>query len=107
MPAIQVAKTDTFERQRQKINDIGTQIFNISAGGSDLSTGLLKIGDGTRLAPSLAFSNDVQVGVYRPANGVFGIVSNAKNIFDFSNNDVFSYRDLVFRKKVLANTNLS
>ena len=54
MPAIQVAKTDTFERQRQKINDIGTQIFNISAGGSDLSTGLLKIGDGTRLAPSLA-----------------------------------------------------
>ena len=83
MPAIQVAKTDTFERQRQKINDIGTQIFNISAGGSDLSTGLLKIGDGTRLAPSLAFSNDVQVGVYRPANGVFGIVSNAKNILIF------------------------
>ena len=107
MPAINVARTDTFEIQRQKINQIGTQIFNISAGGSDLATGLLKIGDGSRTAPSMAFSNDVQVGVYRPANGVFGIVSNAKNVFDFSNEDVFSYRNLSFRKKVLSNQTLS
>ena len=45
MPAIQVARTDTFENQRQKINQIGDQIFSISQGGSDLSTGNLKIGD--------------------------------------------------------------
>ena len=48
MPAINVARTDTFEQQRVKINQIGDQIFNVTAGGSDLSTGLLKLGDGTR-----------------------------------------------------------
>ena len=47
MPAIQVARTDTFEQQRQKINQIGSAIFNISACGSDLSTGNLKLGNGT------------------------------------------------------------
>jgi hypothetical protein len=43
MPAIQVARTDTFEQQRQKINQIGSSLFNITAGGSDLSTGNLKL----------------------------------------------------------------
>ena len=59
MPAIQVAKTDTFEKQREKINQISDQIFTISAGGSDLSTGILRLGDGTKAIPSLAFTNDI------------------------------------------------
>ena len=58
MPAIQVAKTDTFETQRQKINQIGADIFQVTAGGTDLSTGNLKLGDGTRQSPSLAFTTD-------------------------------------------------
>ena len=56
MPAIQVAKSDTFETQRQKINQIGADIFQVTAGGTDLSTGNLKLGDGTRQSPSLAFT---------------------------------------------------
>ena len=56
MPAISVARTDTFENQRQKINQISDQIFAIAQGGSDLSTGILKLGDGTKLTPSLAFT---------------------------------------------------
>ena len=46
MPAISVARTDTFEKQREKINEISNQIFTISQGGSDLSTGILRLGDG-------------------------------------------------------------
>jgi len=51
MPAVNVARTDTFEQQRIKINTIATQIFSISAGGSDLSTGVLKLGDGSLTSP--------------------------------------------------------
>ena len=51
MPAVNVARTDTFEQQRVKINEIGAAIFNVTAGGSDLSTGILKLGDGTRFIP--------------------------------------------------------
>jgi hypothetical protein len=66
MPAINVARTDTFELQRQKINNIATQIFDISDGGSDLSTGNLKLGNGTKNVPSLAFTTDSTLGLYKP-----------------------------------------
>ena len=89
MPAIQVAKTDTFELQRQKINDIGTQIFNISQGGSDLSTGNLKIGDGTIAAPSLSFTSDASVGIYKPSAGSLGFVSSNKK-FQIYNQQMLS-----------------
>ena len=65
MPAIQVAKSDTFETQRQKINQIGADIFQVTAGGTDLSTGNLKLGDGTRQSPSLAFTTDEKLGIYK------------------------------------------
>ncbi len=107
MPAINVARTDTFERQRQKINQIGDQIFNITQGGSDLATGNLKLGNGSRTSPSLAFTNDSQLGIYRPEGGVLGIVGGAKNIIDFANGDIFSYRNISFRKKILTSTNLT
>jgi hypothetical protein len=107
MPAINVARTDTFEKQRLKINEIGSQIFNVTAGGSDLATGNLKLGNGSRIAPSLSFTNDAQVGIYRPSGGTLGLVGGAKNIIDFSNEDIFSYRNISFRKKVLSDANLT
>ena len=102
MPAINVAKTDTFERQRQKINQIGDQIFNIAQGGSDLSTGNLKLGDGTRVAPSLGFVNDTKLGVYRPSLGVLGFVSAEKNILDLSLDGGKWYNDYRLVKKELT-----
>ena len=75
MPAINVARTDTFEVQRTKINLIGNQIFNIAQGGSDLSTGNLKLGDGTRVSPSLAFASDTGTGLFKTSQNVLGIVS--------------------------------
>ncbi len=107
MPAINVAKTDTFERQRQKINQIGDQIFNISQGGSDLSTGNLKLGDGTRVTPSLGFVNDTKLGIYRPGLGTLGFVSGEKNILDLTLDGGKWYNDYKLVKKELTSSQIT
>lgn len=107
MPAINVAKSDTFEIQRQKINEIGSQIFNISAGGSDLSTGNLKLGDGTVGTPSLAFVNDAKLGLYKSGTGSIGFVSSDKKIIDFEPSSVISYQDFIVRRSSLISSGLN
>jgi hypothetical protein len=107
MPAINVAKSDTFETQRQKINQIGSQIFNISAGGSDLSTGNLKLGDGTVGNPSLSFVNDAKLGIYKSGAGSIGFVSSDKKILDFEPSSVISYQDLIVRRSSLISSGLN
>ena len=106
MPAINVARTDTFEQQRVKINEIATSIFNVTQGGSDLSTGNLKLGDGTRLAPSLAFTSDAELGIYRPALDTIGFVANTKRLFDISDIRLTSYKDFVVQKNNLETAGL-
>jgi hypothetical protein len=106
MPAINVAKTDTFETQRVKINDIGTQIFSISAGGSDLSTGNLKLGDGTKVVPSLAFNTDGTLGIFKPDLKAIGLVSGEKRIVDFRETQVVSFKDINVQNKILTTAGL-
>ena len=101
MPAINVARTDTFEVQRQKINQIGSQIFSISQGGSDLSTGILKLGDGVQDAPSLAFTSDSTLGIFKPNTSTLGFVSAGKKIYDYSLTGVNFYSDVVLERKSL------
>ena len=98
MPAIQVARTDTFEQQRVKINELGTNLFNVTSGGSDLATGNLKIGDGTLSVPSLAFDNDQSLGLFRPQTGVIAYVSQSKLLYELSDDGFLSFRNFVFRK---------
>ena len=101
MPAIQVARTDTFELQRQKINQIGDQIFSISQGGSDLSTGNLKLGNGLIATPSLAFTSDASVGIYKPDSGSLGFVSSGKKILDLQPAEIVLFKDLNIRQRIL------
>jgi hypothetical protein len=97
MPAIQVARTDTFEQQRVKINEIGSQVFSVTQGGSDLSTGNLKIGDGNVNLPSLSFISDASLGLYKPNNSVFGFVSGGKKLIDFGLSNITGYKDRMFQ----------
>ena len=107
MPAINVAKSDTFETQRQKINQIGSILNNISAGGSDLQTGNLKLGDGTKGVPSLSFINDSTLGVYRADNQDMSWVSGGKNLISFRANEVVSFQDFNVRKRSLLDAGIS
>ena len=107
MPAVNVARTDTFEQQRVKINELGSQLFQISSGGSDLSTGNLKLGDGTVVLPSLAFVNDSSLGIYRSSNGVLGFASQSKKLADLSASSTKYYKDFIIEKNSLDSLFLS
>ena len=107
MPAINVARTDTFEVQRQKINQIGDILSNISAGGSDLQTGNLKLGDGTISSPSLSFISDDTLGIYKPTNNSIGYTSSGKRIFDITQSGLFSYKDFYIQRNYLVSSDVS
>ena len=97
-----VAKTDTFEVQRQKINQIAQDVFSIGSGGSDLATGNLKLGDGTRTAPSLAFDSDNSLGFYKANLKTLGFVADGKKLIDVSPTAFYSFRDLILQKNILT-----
>lgn len=109
MPAIlrNVAKTDTLETQRQKINLLAQDVYSIGSGGSDLSAGNIKLGDGTRVAPSLSFSSDNSLGIYKPAAKTIGYVSDGRKVADFSPNGFYSFRDLIVQRKILTTSGIS
>lgn len=107
MPAVNVAKTDTFETQRQKINQIGTQIFSISGGGSDLSTGLLLLGDGSKTNPSLAYETDTSLGMFKPQAKSIGFVSGTKRILDIRETAFVTFKDILVQNKSLQTSGTS
>ena len=102
MPAINVSKTDTFESQRQKINQISTALFNVTSGGSDLSTGNLQLGDGLVGNPSLKFSTDTQLGIYKAGVKTLGFVNSGKKIIDFKLSELTAYQDINIQQRKLA-----
>jgi hypothetical protein len=107
MPAINVARTDTFEIQRQKINQIGNQIFNISQGGSDLATGNLKLGNGNISSPSLSFTSESGLGLYRPSQSTIGFVGDSKKFINFSPEGIFSYKDLILQQNIITDNGIT
>jgi hypothetical protein len=109
MPAVlrNVAKTDTLESQRQKINLLAQDVYGISSGGSDLATGNLKLGDGTLASPSLAFTSDSSLGIFKPENKAIGVVCEAKSLFQFSSGSHYSYRNITLQRKQLETAGIT
>ena len=102
-----VAKTDTFEIFRQKVNQIASDVFSIGSGGSDLSTGNLRLGDGTRSEPSLAFVSDTSLGIYKSGIATLGFVSGGKKLSDYSPTAIYSFKDLIIQQRVLTTEGIS
>ena len=107
MPAINVAKTDTFESQRTKINQISANLFNVTSGGSDLSTGNLQLGDGLVGNPSLKFTSDTQLGLYKAGVKTIGFVNSGKKVIDFQLSELTSYQDINIQQRKLAQSLLT
>ena len=107
MPAVNVARTDTFEQQRVKINEISDALFAVTSGGSDLSTGNLKLGDGTLNAPSLAFVNENNLGIYRPQISTFGFAAGGKKITDIGLSSITSFQDIIVQQRKLLQSGLT
>lgn len=106
MPAIlrNVAKTDTLEIQRQKINLLAQDVYSIGSGGSDLSAGNIKLGDGTRTSPSLSFSSDNTLGIYKSSQKSIGYVVDGKKTIDITPSSFYSYKDLILQKRILQSS---
>ena len=102
MPAINVSKTDTFESQRQKINQISNALFSVTSGGSDLSTGNLQLGDGLVGDPSLKFTSDTQLGIYKAGTKTLGFVNSGKKTIDFKLSELTAYQDINIQQRKLA-----
>jgi hypothetical protein len=109
MPAVlrNVAKTDTLESQRQKINLLAQDVYGISSGGSDLATGNLRLGDGTLASPSLAFTSDSSLGIFKPENKAIGVVCESKSLFQFSSGSHYSYRNFTLQRKILETAGIT
>lgn len=101
-----VAKSDTLERQRQVINLIGLDLYNTTAGDSDLAAGNIKLGDGTASAPSLSFTGQDSLGLYRPESDLVRWVGSTGDLLDIGEQVKF-YKNTFAIQKAVFNGGLS
>jgi len=90
-----VSKTDTLETQRQKVNALASDVFEITGGSGNLTFTSLKLADGTKEAPALSFASETRTGLYK-ADNKLTFVNLAKKVFDIDDDNINSLRDLNF-----------
>jgi len=107
MPAIlrEVLKTNTFEEQRQIINTIGGDFFAYSS-GTGFST-FLKLVDGSASSPALFFDTDVDLGLFKSADGVVSIASAGSNALNVSSTRVQPFVDFIYESQDSGSVNFN
>lgn len=101
-----VAKTDTLEKQRQIINLLASDLYELTGGSGSSSFSNLRLADGTKEAPSLSFATESRTGLYK-ADNKLTFVNTAKKIFDIDNDSINSLRDLNFFKSQITATTVN
>jgi len=95
-----VAKTDTLEIQRQKINLIAQDVFTVQ---SSVGEGGFSFSDGSVTSPSLFFTTQPNLGMYKSALGTITIASTNKNVISFSDTRVIALKPFSLRSNAIGN----
>ena len=107
MPAIlrEVLKTNTFEEQRQIINTLADD-FHVFSSGTGFST-FLKLVDGSASSPALFFDTDVDLGLFKSADGVVSIASGGSTALSVSNTRVQPFVDFIYESQDSGSVNFN
>jgi hypothetical protein len=102
-----VAKTDTLEVQRQKLNLIANDLYGVLSGSSDIEVNKLFLQNGSKNTPPLSFSSDQTLGFYKSDSYQLSFVSNNVTIVDLSSSEISFKKTFKLDKTSLSNTNIS
>jgi ribosomal protein S8E len=86
-----VAKTDTFEIQRQKINLIAQDVYDVQ---TTVGEGGFSLSNGSVTSPSLFFTNQPSVGIYKGIGKSLNLASNGKGIVSFEEDFITAFQDI-------------
>jgi hypothetical protein len=92
MPVLRnVVKADTLEIQRQKINQLAQDVFDLGGGGGGSLSGTFSLSNGTRSAPSLFFTNQTNTGLFKNGN-VLSVTSYGQEVTKFDTDRAYFYK---------------
>lgn len=106
MPATlrEVLRSNTFEGQRLIINSLGQDVYDFTSG---LISSSIRLDDGTASSPAIFFNSDVDLGIYKSADGVLNIVSAGGTALLISNTRIQPYKDFIYESSDAGSVNFN